>query len=64
MASSYVVIVKKLDRNKLLPSSSIFQDDVSRIVIPPSLRKEVLKLLHSAYQGFTAMKERAKAIVY
>ena len=55
---------RELNHNKLLPPSSIFQDDVSRIVIPPSLRKEVLRVLHSAHQGVTAMNERAKAIVY
>ena len=55
---------QELDHNKLLSPSSIFQDDVYRIVIPPSLRKEVLRVLHSAHQGVTAMNERAKSIVY
>ena len=55
---------QELDHNKLLSPSSIIQDDVYRIVIPPSLRKEVLRVLHSAHQGVTAMNERAKSIVY
>ena len=55
---------RELDHNKLLPPSSIFQDDVYRIVIPPSLRKEVISVLHSAHQGVIAMNERARFIVY
>ena len=55
---------RELDHNKLLSHSSIFQDDVYRIVIPPSLRKEVISVLHSAHQGVTAMNERARSIVY
>ena len=36
----------------------------SRIVIPPPLRTEICKILHSAHQGTTAMTERAKATVF
>jgi len=36
----------------------------NRIVIPRSLRQEVLQSLHSAHQGVTAMNERAKVEVY
>ena len=35
-----------------------------RIIIPSSLRSEVLESLHSAHQGVTAMNERAKLEVY
>ena len=55
---------RELDHNKLLSPSSIFQDDVYRIVIPTSLRKKVISVLHSAHQGVTAMNELAKSIVY
>ena len=50
---------REQDHNKLLLPSSISQDDVSRIVIPLSLRK----VLYSVHQGVTAINERAKAIV-
>ena len=36
----------------------------SRVVIPPSLRIEILQSLHSAHQGVNGMNERAKACVY
>ena len=43
-------------------------DDVlmfeNRIVIPPSLRKEVTASLHSAHQGVTSMGNRARATVF
>jgi hypothetical protein len=35
-----------------------------RIVVPKSLRREVLQSLHAAHQGITAMTERAKIEVY
>ena len=35
-----------------------------RIVIPPSLRSEVLRSLHSAHQGTSSMTSRAEASVY
>jgi len=35
-----------------------------RIVIPTSLRKEVLECLHSAHQGVVGMKARAQSTVY
>lgn len=43
-------------------------DDVvmmgNRVLIPKSLRAEVLESLHAAYQGATAMKDRARCSVY
>ena len=36
----------------------------NRIVIPQSLRKDVLQSLHSAHQGVSAMNERAKVEIY
>ena len=36
----------------------------NRIVIPQTLRKDVLQFLHSAHQGVSAMNERAKVEVY
>jgi len=36
----------------------------NRIVIPKSLRKEVLDSLHSAHQGVAGMKARARASVF
>ena len=35
-----------------------------RVIIPESLRTEVLQVLHAAHQGVSAMHERAKAGVY
>ena len=35
-----------------------------RVVIPSSLRGEVLQTLHSAHQGVTSMESRARAIVF
>ena len=35
-----------------------------RVIIPESLRPDVLQVLHSAHQGVAAMNERAKAGVY
>lgn len=35
-----------------------------RILIPPVLRKEVIRSLHSAHQGISSMNERAKAGIY
>ena len=35
-----------------------------RTVIPPSLRQEVLNVLHSAHQGVTAMTSRAESSVF
>ena len=32
-----------------------------RVVIPASLRKDVIRTLHSAHQGISSMNERAKA---
>ena len=46
---------RELDHNKLQSFSSIFKDDVYRIVVLPSLRKEVIRVLHSAHQWVTAM---------
>ena len=36
----------------------------ARIVIPPSLRQDVLSVLHSAHQGVTSMTSRAEATVF
>ena len=55
---------RKLGHNTVVPPSGIFQDDACRIVIPQLLRKEVLRVLHSAHQGVTATNEQAKANVY
>ena len=35
-----------------------------RVVVPPSLRPHILKHLHAAHQGTSAMEHRARAIVY
>ena len=35
-----------------------------RIVIPPSLQKHVLYVLHSAHQSVSGMKARANATIY
>ena len=35
-----------------------------RIILPPSLRPEILSSLHAAHQGSIGMNERAKASVY
>ena len=35
-----------------------------RVVIPPSLRQEVLRTLHSAHQGVSTMEARAREIVF
>ena len=35
-----------------------------RVVIPPALRNNVLQILHAAHQGVSAMKSRARAIVF
>jgi hypothetical protein len=39
----------------------LYQD---RVVIPPSLRDNVLQILHSAHQGVSSMESRARAIVF
>ena len=36
----------------------------TRIVVPSSLRSEILEVLHSAHQGVTGMKARARWCVY
>jgi hypothetical protein len=35
-----------------------------RLVVPPSLRAEVLKALHAAHQGVTGMQARARQLVF
>ena len=35
-----------------------------RVVIPPSIRKQVLDVLHSAHQGVASMELRAQAIMF
>ena len=51
-------------RYESLPPNNNFHNDVNMIIISPSLRTEVFKVLHSAHQRVTAMNERAKANVY
>ena len=50
--------------NESLPPDSHFNNDVSIITIPPSLRTEVHRVMHSVHREFTAMNERAEAIVF
>lgn len=63
-------VVMRCDYDKLpqLNDSDILTEnyrvDLSRIIVPPVLRPEVLKVLHSAHQGVTAMNERAKTVVF
>ena len=38
--------------------------EMTRIIIPPTLRDEVVSSLHSAHQGVSSMNERAKAGVF
>lgn len=35
-----------------------------RVVVPPSLRRRVLKYLHAAHQGISSMEQRARMVVY
>ena len=35
-----------------------------RVVIPPSLRDKVLRILHSGHQGVSSMESRARSIVF
>ena len=39
----------------------LYQD---RVVVPPSLRRQVLQHLHAAHQGISTMEQRARAIMY
>ena len=39
----------------------MYQD---RVIIPPSLRSQVLQHLHAAHQGTSSMEQRARAIAY
>ena len=39
----------------------LYQD---RVLVPPSLRPQVLQHLHAAHQGTSTMEQRARAIVY
>ena len=50
-------------RNELYNIDGVTMYD-GRIIIPPSLRKEVLECLHSAHQGTVGMKARARSSVY
>lgn len=48
-------------------SMSIVDDVIlvgDRILVPPSLRDVICKILHSAHQGTNAMRERAKVTVF
>ena len=49
------------DELSTLGSAVLFQN---RIVVPLSLRSEILEILHSAHQGVTGMKLRANSSVY
>ena len=35
-----------------------------RVVVPPSLREKVLRILHSSHQGVSSMESRARSIVF
>ena len=35
-----------------------------RVVVPPSLRDKVLRILHSAHQGVSSMESRARSIAF
>ena len=50
-------------RSNLWTLNGVIMKD-NRIVIPPSLRQEVLNSLHAAHQGTTAMNERAKSTIF
>lgn len=43
---------------------SYMENQGTRVLIPPSLRQEVLESLHAAHQGVSAMNERAKVSVF
>ena len=47
-----------------LITQSYITDQETRVLIPQSLRAEILQSLHSAYQGVSSMNERAKASIY
>ena len=57
----HIVLPPSLRDTAMLESPPGF---MSRIVIPMSLRPEVVRSLHSAHQGISSMNERAKASVY
>ena len=50
-------------RNELYPVDVVIIDK-GRIVIPPSIREEVLIALHAAHQGVTSMIARAESSVF
>ena len=50
-------------KNELCNTDGVTMYD-GRIIVPPSLRKEVLECLHSAHQGTVGMKARARSSVY
>ena len=50
-------------RNKLSIVDDVIMFD-NRVLIPPTLRQEVLDSLHSAHQGVTGMGNRARATVF
>ena len=45
-----------------IQEGAVIYDD--RVVVPKSLRKEILETLHSAHQGVSTMLTRAQSIVY
>ena len=56
------VLVPKRFRDELIQSH--IDERSMRIIIPLSLRDEVLRSLHSAHQGVSGMNERAKTSVF
>ena len=49
------------DQLSTVDGATIYKD---RIIVPPSLRKDILTALHSAHQGVTSMISRAKTSVF
>ena len=69
--SIYVVDDVVLMKDRIVLPRSLQNDamitglpGMDRIVIPPSLRGEIISTLHAAHQGVSCMNERAKAGVY
>ncbi len=56
------VLVPRSLRNMVIDSHS--EGNNVRILIPPTLRQEIVHTLHSAHQGTTGMNECAKVSVY
>jgi hypothetical protein len=60
--------VPSLSSYKSIYESVYVQDGVlmfqDRVIVPESLRPQILKLLHSAHQGTSKMEQRARSIIY